>query len=165
MCEGTSQTFTQNDYRDGGRSENLGWRVKSNEGGHNLSPVVEIGLTDLPKSGGRLRGRQPIRSIYLLALLSIFCMFSYFLIKQQVLKHKNLLFKYMYSNVHEKLIFLREFCQSRVKSIFYMKRFLNGRKEVLEILLGKSLKSCTIVGVHLFSFFCVQQTTGAGANF
>ena len=49
-------------------------------------------------------------------------------------------------------IFLREFCQSRVKSIFYMKRFLNGRKEVLEILLGKSLKSCTIVGVHLFSF-------------
>ena len=33
-----------------GRSENLG--VPVSFGGHNLPPLVEIGLTDLPKSGG-----------------------------------------------------------------------------------------------------------------
>ena len=33
-----------------GRSENLG--VPVSFGGHNLPPLVEIGLIDLPKSGG-----------------------------------------------------------------------------------------------------------------
>ena len=35
-----------------GRSENPGVPVLF--GGHNLSPSVEIGLTDLPKSGGAM---------------------------------------------------------------------------------------------------------------
>ena len=42
-----------------GRSENPGVPVLF--GGHNLSPLVEIGLTDLPKSGTprALQGRHP----------------------------------------------------------------------------------------------------------
>ena len=41
-------------------SENLGWRVVM--WGHNLSltPLVEIGLTDLPKSGGKEGGGVPL---------------------------------------------------------------------------------------------------------
>ena len=41
-----------------GRSENLGVPVLF--GGHNLPPLVEIGLTDPPKSGGARhpQGRQ-----------------------------------------------------------------------------------------------------------
>ena len=39
-------------FRDVGKSENL-W-VPVSFGGNNLSPLVEIGLTDLPKSGGAM---------------------------------------------------------------------------------------------------------------
>ena len=39
-------------YRAVGRSENLGVPVLF--GGHNLPPLFEIGLTDLPKSGGAM---------------------------------------------------------------------------------------------------------------
>ena len=39
-------------YRAVGRSENL--RIPVLFGGHNLPPLVEIGLTDLPKSGGAM---------------------------------------------------------------------------------------------------------------
>ena len=39
-------------YRAVGRSENPGVPVLF--GGHNLPPLVEIGLTDLPKSGGAM---------------------------------------------------------------------------------------------------------------
>ena len=40
-----------------GRSENLGLLVLF--GGHNLLPLVEVGLTDLPKSGGAMAPRHP----------------------------------------------------------------------------------------------------------
>ena len=40
-----------------GRSENPGVPVLI--GGHNLPPLVEIGLTDLPKSGGAMHPRHP----------------------------------------------------------------------------------------------------------
>ena len=41
-------------YRAVGRSENP--EVPVLFGGHNLPPLVEIGLTDLPKSGGASLG-------------------------------------------------------------------------------------------------------------
>ena len=40
-----------------GRSENPGVPVLF--GGHNLSPLVEVGLTDLPKSGGAMVAPEP----------------------------------------------------------------------------------------------------------
>ena len=40
-----------------GRSENPGVPVLF--GGHNLPPLVEIGLTDLPKSGGAMAPPAP----------------------------------------------------------------------------------------------------------
>ena len=40
-----------------GRSENLGVPVLY--GGHNLLPLVEIGLIDLPKSGGAMASPAP----------------------------------------------------------------------------------------------------------
>ena len=40
-----------------GRSENPGVPVLF--GGHNLPPLVEIGLTDLPKSGGAMAPLAP----------------------------------------------------------------------------------------------------------
>ena len=40
-----------------GRSENSGGPVLF--GGHNLPPLVEIGLTDLPKSGGAMAPPAP----------------------------------------------------------------------------------------------------------
>ena len=40
-----------------GRSENLGVPVLF--GGHNMPPLVEIGLTDLPKSGCAMAPRHP----------------------------------------------------------------------------------------------------------
>ena len=43
-----------------GRSENPGVPVLF--GGHNLSPLVEIGLTDLPKSGGAPPGTTGLLS-------------------------------------------------------------------------------------------------------
>ena len=46
-------------YRAVGRSENPGVPVLF--GGHNLSPLVEIGLTDLPKSGGTMAPPAPPR--------------------------------------------------------------------------------------------------------
>ena len=39
-----------NEYRHVSRSENLGGRAVL--GGDNVPPLVEIGLTDLPKTGG-----------------------------------------------------------------------------------------------------------------
>ena len=41
-----------NTIRAVGRSENSGLPVLF--GGHNLPPLIEIGLTDLPKSGGTM---------------------------------------------------------------------------------------------------------------
>ena len=43
--------------RDVGRSENTGVPVLL--GGHNLPPLVETGLTDLPKSGGAMAPSAP----------------------------------------------------------------------------------------------------------
>ena len=43
-------TLSTTRVRAVGRTENPGVPVLF--GGHNLSPLVEIGLTDLPKSGG-----------------------------------------------------------------------------------------------------------------
>ena len=40
-----------------GRSENLGVPVVM--WGHNLPPLVEIGLTDVPKSGGAMASPAP----------------------------------------------------------------------------------------------------------
>ena len=57
-----------------GRSENPGVPVLF--GGHNLTPLVEIGLTDLPKSGAAMapwhpQGRQACyyRIMYIMASL------------------------------------------------------------------------------------------------
>ena len=44
-------------HRAVGRSENPGVPVLF--GGHNLPPLVEIGLTDLPKSGGAMAPPAP----------------------------------------------------------------------------------------------------------
>ena len=44
-------------YRAVGRSENPGVPVLFD--GHNLSPLVEIGLTDLPRSWGNPRDNTP----------------------------------------------------------------------------------------------------------
>ena len=44
-------------YRAVGRSENPGVPVLFGE--HNLLPLVEIGLTDLPKSGGTMAPPAP----------------------------------------------------------------------------------------------------------
>ena len=44
--------LVQNQYRAVARSENSGVPVLF--GGHNLPPLVEIGLTDLPKIGGAM---------------------------------------------------------------------------------------------------------------
>ena len=44
-------------FRAVGRSENPG--VPLLFGGHNLPPLVEIGLTDLPKSGGAMAPPAP----------------------------------------------------------------------------------------------------------
>ena len=46
-----------NRHRDVGRSENPGVPVLF--GGHNLLPLVKIGLTDLPKSGGAMAPPAP----------------------------------------------------------------------------------------------------------
>ena len=43
-------TVPEHKTRAVARSENLGWHVLL--GGDNVPPLVEIGLTDLPKSGG-----------------------------------------------------------------------------------------------------------------
>ena len=40
-----------------GRSENSGLPILF--GGHNLPPLIEIGLTDLPKSGGTMAPPAP----------------------------------------------------------------------------------------------------------
>ena len=44
-------------FRAVGRSENPGVPVLF--GGHNLPPLVEIGLTDLPKTGGAMAPLAP----------------------------------------------------------------------------------------------------------
>ena len=48
-----STFWLSNIYRAVARSENLGGHVIL--GGENVPPLVEIGLTDLPKSGGGAR--------------------------------------------------------------------------------------------------------------
>ena len=45
-------------FRAVGRSENPD--VPVSFGGHNLSPLVEIGLTDLPKYGGAMAPPAPL---------------------------------------------------------------------------------------------------------
>ena len=52
-------------YRNGSRSENLRGEAEMG-GGHNLPPLVEIELTDLPKSGGA-PSAQTILNIELLS--------------------------------------------------------------------------------------------------
>ena len=47
-------TYIQDTIRAVGRPENSGLPVLF--GGHNLPPLIEIGLTDLPKSGGMYHG-------------------------------------------------------------------------------------------------------------
>ena len=50
-------------YRAVGRSENPGVPVLF--GGHNMHPLVKIGLTDLPKSGGTMAPPVPPGTITL----------------------------------------------------------------------------------------------------
>ena len=54
-------------FRAVGRSENPG--VPVSFGGHNLPPLVEIGLTDLQKSGGASTPRDDRPTTYLLYIL------------------------------------------------------------------------------------------------
>ena len=56
--------FIKGTQRGVGRSENPGMPVSF--GGHNLPLLVEIELTDLPKSGGAMAppGTTPLGSIY-----------------------------------------------------------------------------------------------------
>ena len=54
-----------------GRSENPGVPVLF--GGHNLPPLVKIGLTELPKSGGTMAtpGMTPLASHILIAIYDV----------------------------------------------------------------------------------------------
>ena len=53
----TGRLFKPHRYRAVGRSENPGVPVLF--GGHNLTPMVVIGLTDLSKSGGAMLPPAP----------------------------------------------------------------------------------------------------------
>ena len=54
-----------------GRSENPGVPVLF--GGHSLPPLVEIGLTDLPKSGGAMAPRHPQERQACTLRIDVFC--------------------------------------------------------------------------------------------